>query len=115
MALVAYRPGNSCSEDVVVREQLMVERRKDQERHSHKQIWTKKPHGGPYVKAKDVFHKHSSECKTQVYIELFIASSVTSEEATMLLWTAQMGGPCLLLSATKDRSGVRPPTLSATT
>ena len=30
----------------------MVKRRKDQERHYHKQIWTKKPHGGPYVKAK---------------------------------------------------------------
>ena len=50
MALVAYQPGTSCSQDIVVREQLMVERRKDQERHSHKQIWTKKPHGGPYVK-----------------------------------------------------------------
>jgi hypothetical protein len=48
MALVAHPSGSS--RDVALQEQLMVERRKDQELHYHKQIWTKLPHGGPYIK-----------------------------------------------------------------
>ena len=72
MALVAYRPGNSCSGDVLVREQLMAERRKDQERHYHKQIWTKKPHGGPYVK-----------------VRLLMIQSCSTRQ-----WTQQMNAGC---------------------
>ncbi|BDA44455.1 hypothetical protein COCOBI_05-6390 [Coccomyxa sp. Obi] len=37
-------------QDLALREELMKKRRKDQERHYSKQIWTKQPHGGPYVK-----------------------------------------------------------------
>ncbi len=37
-------------QDLAVREELMTKRRKDQERHHSKQVWTKQPHGGPYEK-----------------------------------------------------------------
>lgn len=35
---------------VALRESLQAERRADQQRHHHRQIWTKDPHGGPYKK-----------------------------------------------------------------
>ena len=38
------------TQDLAIREELMKKRRKDQERHHRKQIWTKQPHGGPYMK-----------------------------------------------------------------
>ncbi|KAK9820786.1 hypothetical protein WJX74_003543 [Apatococcus lobatus] len=36
---------------LALREGLQAERRADQQRHHHRQIWTKDPHGGPYKKA----------------------------------------------------------------
>jgi hypothetical protein len=50
MALVKFDTFGGQGHDVALREHFMSERRRDQERHHHKQIWTKQPHGGPYVK-----------------------------------------------------------------
>lgn len=40
--------------DIASREEVLKERRKDQDRHHHKQIWTKQPHGGPYTKVQNL-------------------------------------------------------------
>ncbi|BDA47749.1 hypothetical protein COCOBI_11-0060 [Coccomyxa sp. Obi] len=41
-------------QDLALREELVKMRRKDQERHHSKQIFTKQAHGGPYAKVRIV-------------------------------------------------------------
>ena len=50
MALVLLEDSQQSLEEYASPEELMKRRRKDQERHHSKQIWTKQPHGGPYLK-----------------------------------------------------------------
>ena len=43
-------PPDAARSSVALRESLQAERRADQQRHHHRQIWTKDPHDGPYKK-----------------------------------------------------------------
>lgn len=56
MDLALVNVSENLVEDYASREELMKRRRKDQERHHSKQIWTKQPHGGPYVKVIESRH-----------------------------------------------------------
>ena len=97
----------------------MAERRADQERHYHKQIWTKQPHGGPYVKVghpgSKCWTRHEELKHVRDMHRLLICRSATSERvmtrcASVLMdarwrWSRDMSG----------RSMAQPPTSWATT
>ena len=49
MEIVKYETHELALCEILSREQKMEQRRRDQELHAHKNIWTKEPHGGRYV------------------------------------------------------------------
>ena len=49
MELVKYENDGHAVVEILSREKKMEQRRRDQELHAHKNIWTKEPHGGRYI------------------------------------------------------------------
>ena len=49
MELVKYETNEHALCEILSREKKMEQRRRDQELHAHKNIWTKEPHGGRYI------------------------------------------------------------------
>ena len=52
MDIVKYETDGYALCEIESREQKMEERRRNQDLHHHKHIWTKEPHGGQYVNVK---------------------------------------------------------------
>ena len=48
-ALCKYGTDEHALSEILSREKKMEQRRRDQEVHAHKNIWTKEPHGGRYI------------------------------------------------------------------
>lgn len=63
-ALCKYETDEHALSEILSREKKMEQRRKDQELHAHKNIWTKEAHGGRYINVRGSPTLHQgTQCK----------------------------------------------------